>query len=223
FEGDVGPNTGGMGSYSAEDHLLPFVERGEVESAVETMRRTVLALAKEGCPYQGVLYGQFMLTSSGPKVIEFNARFGDPEAMNVLPLLESDFAEVCSSITSSSISPSKVRFARKATVCKYVVPEGYGIEARAGLPIEVDEERIEKEHAHLFYAAVSEENGRILTGTSRAVAVVGVEDSIEKAERACERALRFVKGEAIYVRHDIGRREIIEKKVERMQALRKRL
>ena len=223
FEGDVGPNTGGMGSYSAEDHLLPFVERGEVESAVETMRRTILALAKEGCPYQGVLYGQFMLTSSGPKVIEFNARFGDPEAMNVLPLLESDFAEVCSSITSSSLSPSKVRFARKATVCKYVVPEGYGIESRAGLPIEVDEERIEKEHAHLFYAAVNEENGRIFTSTSRAVAVVGVENSIEKAERACERALRFVEGEAIYVRHDIGRKEIIDKKVERMRALRKRL
>jgi phosphoribosylamine--glycine ligase len=221
YEGDVGPNTGGMGSYSAEDHLLPFVEKRDVETAGETMRRTVAALEDEGSPYRGVLYGQFMLTADGPKVIEFNARFGDPEAMNVLPLLDSEFLEICQGIVGGSLSPSKVRFAHKATVCKYVVPEGYGTEPKSGREIRVDERAIEAEGSEVFYAAVNEENGRILTGTSRAVAVVGIDSSIEKAEQACERALRHVSGEAIYVRHDIGKRGIIEKKVERMRTLRK--
>ncbi|MDD1769543.1 MAG: phosphoribosylamine--glycine ligase [Methanomassiliicoccales archaeon] len=221
YEGDVGPNTGGMGSYSAEDHLLPFVERRDVEAAGETMRRTVAALEDEGSPYYGILYGQFMLTADGPKVIEFNARFGDPEAMNVLPLLDSEFLEICQGIVAGSLSPSKVRFAHKATVCKYVVPEGYGTEPKAGREIRVNERAIEAEGAELFYAAVNEENGKILTGTSRAVAVVGVGPTIESAEQTCERALKHVSGEAIYVRHDIGKRSIIEKKVERMRALRK--
>jgi phosphoribosylamine--glycine ligase len=221
YEGDVGPNTGGMGSYSAQDHLLPFVERKDVEAAGETMRRTVAALEDEGSPYRGVLYGQFMLTAQGPKVIEFNARFGDPEAMNVLPLLDSEFLEVCEGIVSGNLSPSKVRFAHKATVCKYVVPEGYGTESKAGHEIKVDERAIDKEGAELFYAAVNEENGRVLTGTSRAVAVVGIDETIEKAEQMCERSLKYVSGDAIYVRHDIGKRAIIEKKVERMNALRK--
>ncbi len=221
YEGDVGPNTGGMGSYSAEDHLLPFVERRDVEAAGDTMRRTVAALEEEGSPYRGVLYGQFMLTATGPKVIEFNARFGDPEAMNVLPLLDSEFLEVCQGIVSGDLSPSKVRFAHKATVCKYVVPEGYGTEPKSGREIRVDEKAIDREGAEVFYAAVNDENGRILTGTSRAVAVVGIDETIEKAEQMCERSLRYVSGEAIYVRHDIGKRAIIEKKVERMRALRK--
>ncbi|HTY47327.1 MAG TPA: phosphoribosylamine--glycine ligase [Methanomassiliicoccales archaeon] len=221
FEGDVGPNTGGMGSYSSEDHLLPFVERGEVEAAKETMRRTVRALADEGFPYRGVLYGQFMLTADGPKVIEFNARFGDPEAMNVLSVMSSSFVEASQGIIDGTLSAKKVEFARKATVCKYVVPEGYGIESKAGLPIRADERAIERENAVVYYAAVNEENGKILTGTSRALGVVGMGDSIEQAEASCERALKYVSGEAIYVRHDIGRKEIIEKKVERMRRIRK--
>jgi phosphoribosylamine--glycine ligase len=220
FEGDLGPNTGGMGSYSLQDHLLPFVAKEDLAPAMESMRRTVEALRKEDCVYQGVLYGQFMLTSKGPRIIEFNARFGDPEAMNVLPLLDSNFVDVCHGIADGDLSNSKVSFAKLATVCKYVVPTGYGLEPKANLPIEVDEKAVANAGAKLFYAAVNEENGRVLTSSSRAVGIVGIASDLEGAEANCERALKHVRGEAIYVRHDIGRKEIIQKKVERMRAIR---
>jgi phosphoribosylamine---glycine ligase len=220
FEGDLGPNTGGMGSYSLQDHLLPFVAKEDLDQAMESISRTVEALRGEDCVYQGVLYGQFMLTSKGPRIIEFNARFGDPEAMNVLPLLDSGFVEICHGIAEGNLSSSKVSFANMATVCKYVVPAGYGIEPKANLPIEVDEEAAAREGARIFYAAVNEENGRITTSSSRSVGVVGIAPDLERAEANCERALKHVKGEAIYVRHDIGRKEIIEKKVARMRLIR---
>ena len=94
FEGDQGPNTGGMGSYSMPDHSLPFVTHNDREKALRIMKDVVAVMAKIGQPYRGILYGQFMNTRNGPMVIEFNARFGDPEAMNVLSLLESDMTEI---------------------------------------------------------------------------------------------------------------------------------
>ena len=220
YEGDVGPNTGGMGSYSAEDHLLPFVSESDKEAALDRLRRTVEAIAQEGHPYRGVLYGQFMLTRDGPRVIEFNARFGDPEAMNVLSILETPFLEVCEGIVDGSLSPN-VSFARKATVCKYVVPAGYGTAPQSGKPIEVDEEAVAREGARLYYAMVDGEAGRVVTTTSRALGVVGIDDSIQEAEEACERALRHVRGEAIFVRHDIGKAELVNRRVEHMARLRK--
>ena len=220
YEGDVGPNTGGMGSYSAEDHLLPFVSESDKEAALDILRRTVEAIAQEGHPYRGVLYGQFMLTRDGPRVIEFNARFGDPEAMNVLSILETPFLEVCEGIVDGSLSPN-VSFARKATVCKYVVPAGYGTAPQSGKPIEVDEEAVAREGARLYYAMVDGEAGRVVTTTSRALGVVGIDDSIQEAEEACERALRHVRGEAIFVRHDIGKAELVNRRVEHMERLRK--
>lgn len=221
YEGDLGPNTGGMGSYSAEDHLLPFVRPSDRDAALEIMRRTVAAMAEEGCPYRGVLYGQFMLTRDGPKVIEFNARFGDPEAMNVLSILSSNFLDICQAIAGGRLSGTRVEFARKATVCKYVVPEGYGTEPKADLPIHVDEAAIKNEGAMAYYAMVNEIDGRTFTSTSRAVGVVGIDDSIEKAEQACERALQHVRGDAIYVRHDIGTAALVRRRVEHMAQLRK--
>ena len=221
FEGDEGPNTGGMGSYSDADHLLPFVHRDEYEKAVEIVKKMIVAMRDEGCPYKGILYSQFMLTRDGPKVIEYNARFGDPEAMNVITILSSDFTGVCTGIAEGRLAKVDVKFQNKATVCKYVVPQGYGLESKAGLPIEVDEAAIEKAGARLYYAMVDEVGGKVLTTSSRAVGVVGVDDTMEKAEEACERALRFVKGEAIYVRHDIGKKEIVQRRKEHMDALRR--
>jgi phosphoribosylamine--glycine ligase len=221
FEGDEGPNTGGMGSYSDADHLLPFVHRDDYEKAVDIVKKMISAMRDEGCPYRGVLYSQFMLTKSGPKVIEYNARFGDPEAMNVLTVLSSDFTDVCQGIAGGHLNRVKADFQHKATVCKYVVPQGYGIDPKAGLPIEVDEAAIEREGAMLYYAMVDEVDGRILTTASRAVGVVGVDDTLEKAEEACERALRHVRGEAIYVRHDIGKKHIVQRRKDHMEALRR--
>ncbi len=88
---DKGPNTGGMGSYSCANGLLPFLTKQEYDEGVATLQKIIKALAKEQCTYIGPIYGQFILTSQGVKIIEVNARFGDPEAMNVLPLLQTDF------------------------------------------------------------------------------------------------------------------------------------
>ncbi|MDR0790989.1 MAG: phosphoribosylamine--glycine ligase [Methanomassiliicoccaceae archaeon] len=219
YEGDVGPNTGGMGSYSDADHLLPFVTASERKEALDIIQQIVDALRKEGCTYRGPMYGQFMVTVNGPKLIEINARFGDPEAMNVLPLLRTRFTDVCMAMATGTLKDN-VEFEKRATVCKYVVPEGYGVRSRAGLPISVDGNEIEKCGAVVYYANVDIVNGKLVTGTSRSVGVVGMADSIEKAESNCENALRFVTGEAIFVRHDIGKKELVQRRVDHMKELR---
>jgi phosphoribosylamine--glycine ligase len=218
YEGDVGPNTGGMGSYTDADHLLPFVTPADREAAEGIMRRTVRAMRDEGCPYRGVLYGQFMLTRDGPKVIEFNARFGDPEAMNVLTLMENGFLDICQQVADGRLTNS-VPFLDKATVCKYVVPAGYGTEPKAGLPIIVDEAALASSGARLYYAAVDERDGSVFTTSSRTLGVVGVADSIEEAEAVCEAGLLHVKGD-VFVRHDIGRAELVRRRVEHMRQVR---
>jgi phosphoribosylamine--glycine ligase len=220
FEGDRGHNTGGMGSYSQSDGLLPFLTKEDYDFALEVIRKTVAALREEtGEEYRGVLYGQFM-KGKEIKLIEFNCRFGDPEAMNVLTLLESDFAEICAKIAEGNLSEKQVSFSKLASVCKYVVPRGYGINPAPPAKISVDEEAIKREGAVLYYAAVNEENGEIYTTTSRSVAVVGVAESIEEAEAIAERAIGHIKGEHIYHRRDIGKRELIEAKLSRLRALR---
>ncbi|MBN1109906.1 MAG: phosphoribosylamine--glycine ligase [Methanomassiliicoccales archaeon] len=218
YEGDVGPNTGGMGSYSDADHLLPFLGNEDKDTAEDIMRRAVLALREEGTPYRGILYGQFMLTRDGPKVIEFNARFGDPEAMNVLTLLENGFLGLCQAMAEGRLGPP-VPFQPQATVCKYVVPAGYGTKPQAGTPINVDEGAIVKAGATVYYAAVDEREGKVYTTTSRSLGVVGVAETIERAEEVCEAGLAHVKGD-VFVRHDIGRGELLRRRVEHMRQVR---
>ena len=218
YEGDVGPNTGGMGSYTDADHLLPFVTASERNEALSIVQDIVDALRKEGCTYRGPMYGQFMLTVNGPKLIEINARFGDPEAMNVLPILKTNFTDVCMAMATGTLKDTD--FEKKATVCKYVVPEGYGVKSKAGLPISVDEEGVKKCGSVVYYANVDIVNEKLVTGTSRSVGVVGMDDDIEKAESNCEAALKFVKGDAIFVRHDIGKRELVQRRVEHMKEIR---
>ena len=183
------------------------------------MTEVITALRKGGSEYRGTLYGQFMLTKDGPKVIEFNARFGDPEAMNVLSLLDSDFVKICQGMADGSISRKMARFHPKSSVCKYVVPEGYGTKSLAGEEIKVDERAIEKEGALLYYANVNEKDGKVYTTTSRAVGVVGMADEIADAERTAERALTHITGK-IHVRHDIAKRGMLDAKVSRMARIR---
>lgn len=219
YEGDVGPNTGGMGSYSQEDGLLPFLKKEEYEECVSIMQKIVNAMKEDGTPYKGILYGQFILTRAGPKVIEINARFGDPEAMNVLPLLISDFLDICQGIIDGTLSSKKASFKNKATVCKYVVPMGYGVESLVGEKVEVDEVKIVKDGAELFYASVDQRDNQIYTTSSRSLAVVGIENNIFAAEKVAERALSHVKGK-VFMRHDIGKKELIEKRINHMKELR---
>ncbi|HIH01583.1 TPA: phosphoribosylamine--glycine ligase [Thermoplasmata archaeon] len=219
FEGDTGPNTGGMGSYSQAGGLLPFLDSDDYEDAVDIMRNVIGALREEGTEYKGTLYGQFMLTREGPKVVEFNARFGDPEAMNVLSILESDFAAVCEKMAGGGVAPSDAVFRSTSTVCKYVVPEGYGTKPMAGEKISIDEESIARMGAVLYYANVNEKDGALFTTTSRSAGIVGVADSVEDAEMIAENAIRHVSGR-IAVRHDIGKKDLLEARVRHMREVR---
>jgi len=220
YEGDVGPNTGGMGSYSKEDHLLPFMTKKDYDAGVDVMKDVLKALDKEGCPYKGPMYGQFMLTTQGPKLIEINARFGDPEAMNVLPLLDTSYIEICEALVSGRLSKCKASFARKATVCKYVVPQGYGVKSKVDAEVKLDAKAIAREGAELFFASVNERGGKVYTTSSRSLGIVGIAGDLRTAEAICERALTHIGGD-VFVRHDIGKPEAIDRKVRHMEAVRK--
>ncbi len=217
YEGDKGPNTGGMGSYSMEDHLLPFLGKEDYSRAMKIMEDIIAAMRREGRLYKGIMYGQFMLTAQGPKIVEINCRFGDPEAMNVLSILRTNFVDIAWSIIENRLID--VEFENKATVVKYVVPEGYGTAPLANQEIKVKEDRIEREGALLYYASVDERSGKIYTTTSRSLAVVGIADTLYEAEEIAERALKHVSGR-IYMRHDIAKREMIEAKIARMREIR---
>ncbi|WP_265111484.1 phosphoribosylamine--glycine ligase [Halosolutus halophilus] len=213
YEGDEGPNTGGMGSYSDATFELPFMTADDYERAVEIIEATVDALDD----YRGILYGQFMLTSAGPKVVEFNARFGDPEAMNTLPVLETDFLEILIAARDGE-APPELEFADKATVCKYAVPEGYPTDPAAGAKVQVDEESASD--ALLYYASVDERDDGIYTTTSRSFALVGVADSIGEAEELAEDALAVAGEEGLHVRHDIGKADLVQRRIDHVNELR---
>ncbi len=208
FEGNRGPNTGGMGSYSQGDHLLPFLEQSEYDAALDILRKLVDAMRAEGSEYKGILYGQFMLTPQGVRLVEINARLGDPEAINVLPLLQTDLADICTVIIEGSLDRIQVSFDKKATVCKYIVPPGYGVEPQVGVPLKVRIDKITSLGAHLFFAQVNRDGDRLLTTTSRSIAMLGISESVSGAESMVEQALQHVEGD-FYVRHDIGRLEPI--------------
>jgi len=218
YEGDRGPNTGGMGSYSMSDGMLPFVPEEDVARAIEIMKRTVEAMAESGNEYKGILYGQFMETIDGPKVIEFNVRFGDPEAMNVLPLLEDSLVDISWQIVEGRLETATFR--PKATVCKYVVPKGYGTDPLEGSSLKVN--MTETNDLLLFYASVNAGNGFVLTTRSRSLGILGIADSIQDAERYAQEGLSGIDGE-FFARHDIGTMETIQRKIDHMARVRKGL
>lgn len=215
YEGDTGPNTGGMGSYSMDDHMLPFVTQDDYNKACEIMRDVVTVVAKEGYPYRGILYGQFMNTHNGPVVVEFNARFGDPEAMNVLSILESDFVDILMYLVESKLSKANVQFQKKATVCKYIVPQGYPETPIVQAPLTIGDYG----KALLYYANVEEKNGVLYTQSSRTLAFVGIGDTLQEAEEIAETATRTVDG---HIRHrrDIGTPTLLEKRCNHMRSIR---
>ncbi|HJJ89097.1 MAG TPA: phosphoribosylamine--glycine ligase [Methanocorpusculum sp.] len=215
FEGDTGPNTGGMGSYTLFNHTLPFVTKEDYQEAFTIMQATVAALAKEGCPYKGVLYGQFMNTKDGPKVIEFNARLGDPEAINVLTLLDSDLVTIIEHIISGTLQTTDVSFRKLATVCKYIVPKNYPEHPNTGDSITIGEH----DNTTLYYANVIEENGILKTQTSRTMAFIGVGTSLSEAEERAESACRNVTGNVRH-RSDIGTEKQLRKRIAHMKELR---
>ena len=214
YEGDTGPNTGGMGSYSMADHSLPFVSPKDVAEARSIMADAVAAIRRQGTPFHGILYGQFMNTAAGPRVIEFNARFGDPEAMNVLPILSSDFSEILCRITEGSL-PTRLEWDPLATVCKYLVPEGYPEAPVSGQPLALGETG----DALVYYGNIEEKDGMLSTLSSRTLAFVGRGPDLATAEAIAERAASTVQGRVRH-RRDIGTAALLEQRVAHMGALR---
>jgi len=137
--------------------------------------------------------------------------------MNTLSVIKSDFLNILERVVDGNLKDAS--FYRKASVCKYLVPEGYPTSPKKNEPIEVDEKAIESSGAVLYYASVNQKDGRIYTGSSRTAGLVGIADSIEKAERIAESAIGFVKGKLSY-RKDIGTRGLIQKRVDHMKKLR---
>ncbi len=221
--GDTGPNTGGMGSYSDADHSLPFLVPAELEAARRINEVVIEAMASEtGERYRGVLYGGFMVTGGQTKLIEYNCRFGDPEALNVMPILEGDFVEVASAVARGRLSQVDVGFQRKATVCKYVVPAGYPGGKGKGDPIEVPEGLADEPGVHLYWAAaeLGADGTTTMTG-SRALGVVGIGDDLASAEAIAEGAAARVGGPVRH-RSDIGTAALVQRRVDHMAQLRAR-
>ena len=203
FDGDMGPNTGSMGSYSIAGGLLPYVGQADRDEALAVLGHIAAAMESEGDSFRGIMYGQFMLTEDGVRLIEINARFGDPEALNVITLLDSDFFEVCRAMVDGRLAEADVRFKDAATVCVYVTPRGYGVDAEVGAELRIDEAAIEAQGVIPFYAKVDEVDGRILTTRSRAVGLLGMAASVSEARRRVSAALEAISG-PYHARSDIG-------------------
>ncbi len=197
-DNDVGTNTGSMGSYSLPDHHLPFISQKEYKNALNIMKKTLDALKNHtGEIFKGILYGQFMKTKEGIFLIEYNVRFGDPEALNVLKLLKTNFIDVVSQIIEGNLSI--VEFQKLATVCTYLVPQGYPQNPTKDEAVEVDPSI----NNAIYYASVYRNNNVIRTTSSRAVALVTQGEDLESAKKENVQKLTKIKGD-LFFRKDIG-------------------
>lgn len=218
YDGDKGPNTGGMGTYSDADNSLPFLHDSDIRDAHNINVAVAKALYEEtGIYYKGIMYGGFIACKDKVGLIEYNVRFGDPEAMNVLPILKTDFGSICEAMIEGDLEGMNVEFEKKATVCKYIVPDGYPDKPVKGEKIEVGSI---PESVKTYYASVDQrEDGLYLSG-SRAIAFVGIADTISAASEMASSAIGSVSG-PVFFRKDIGTKELIDKRIKMMEALRK--
>ena len=209
YEHDEGPNTGGMGSITDGNGLLPFIPQKSFEFALSVLEKIAASMKADGNPFKGIMYGQFMETHDGPKVVEVNARFADPESLNILSLFKGDFVELLYSIAEGNLKTG-FSFEKSASVLKYIVPEGYGTKPTPGT-LEIDLRTLSPE-VRLYYAAVSGTMEKVEMSTSRSLALVGIADTIEEASDRVEQNLKCIRG-GYYIRHDIGSRQMMEEKM----------
>jgi phosphoribosylamine--glycine ligase len=198
-----------MGSITDKNFSLPFLSDKTVEDAKNILNEIIISMKKEDNEFKGIIYGQFMATRNGVKVIEINSRFADPEGINVLTLLKSNIVDILLDIYSGTLK-NNIKFENKATVLKYIVPPGYGVK-----PVETElviKDNIETNNFKLYYSSVSGELTRVKTTGSRSLALVGIADSIYEASDIVEYNLRNINGN-YYMRHDIGTRDMIENKI----------
>ncbi len=213
FDGDEGPNTGGMGCISDERNSLPFLDEKDLIDAHEITVQVMNAIEQEnGERFIGVMYGGFMKTKNGIKLIEYNARLGDPEALNILPILETDFVEICEkAIAGKLVEIESLRFSNVATVVKYLCPNGYPDNPIKDISITQDKNDLEG----IYFASVSEENNNLILKGSRAIGILGIGNTINDARIDCENKIKNFNGPLFY-RKDIGTNKLIQKRMAHM-------
>src|SRR5690606_7495748 len=201
-DGDTGPNTGGMGAFCPstlmDDAMLARVQR-------EILVPTLDALRRRGIDYRGVLYAGLMLTHGGPKVLEFNVRFGDPECEALLPRLESDLLEAMLATCQRGLADIELRWRPGAAVTVVLASEGYPEKPRKGAVIEGVEEAEGLDDVHIFHAGTAhDKEGRLVTAGGRVLAVTGLGSDLEAAHRRAYEAVDLIQFPGRQVRRDIG-------------------
>jgi len=202
FDGDRGPNTGGMGAFSPVASFDIATEQRVMDAIVKPV---VAALAAEGAPYHGVLYVGLMLTSEGPKVVEFNCRFGDPECQVLLVRLAEDLVPVLHAVARHAPLPPRVKWSDDAAVCVNLASGGYPGRYATGLPISGIEEA-ERTGALVFHAGTADTDGRLVTAGGRVLSVTGAGATLPDALRRVYAAIAAIRFEGMHYRRDIGTR-----------------
>jgi phosphoribosylamine--glycine ligase len=197
YDGDKGPNTGSMGSFSCPNHDMPDLPAEAVSKGEKIIKQTVKTLLELNQEYKGVIYGGFMKTEDRVYLIEYNVRFGDPEALNVLTLLKNPLTKLGLSIVDGKLLTP--RFEKKATVCVYLVPKGYPTNPIMNSPIQIKQ----PQNSELYFASVYRENQMIKTTGSRALALIAKNASIASARELVYEDVKGIKGE-LFFRKDIA-------------------
>jgi len=204
FDDDQGPNTGGMGSYSPPGFFNQEMTDRVLEDII---RPTVAAMAKEGAPYRGVLYTGLIITQQGPKVLEFNARFGDPETQVILPRLESDLVEIMLAVLDGRLDRMKIAWSRDACVGVVLASGGYPGSYRTDLPISISD-RLENDINIFFAGAVKRNDGKIVTSGGRVLTVTATGRTLKEASEKVYRNIPHIDFEGCHFRRDIAAREV---------------
>lgn len=200
-ENDTGLNTGGMGTIAPN----PYYTKAVADECMEKIfLPTMEAMNKEGRTFKGCLYFGLMITKDGPKVIEYNCRFGDPEAQVVLPLLESDLLSIMQAVTREELSEAEVKFSDKYACCVIAASEGYPVSYKKGFELTIPED-VRKD---TFIAGAKLENGKLLTNGGRVLGVTKTADTLKGAIDASYAAMEQIRFENKYIRHDIGARAL---------------
>ena len=205
LDGDKGPNTGGMGTIAPN----PYYTKEIAETCMETIfLPTIRAMKAEGRPFKGCLYFGLMLTKNGPKVVEYNCRFGDPETQVVLPLLSSDLLSVMQATTNGTLKDAAVEFSGDSACCVVLASEGYPKKYESGFAITMSEEAA----AHTYVAGAKKDGDALLTAGGRVLGVTAVAPTLERAVQEAYRLAGEVEFANKYCRSDIGRKALAAQK-----------
>lgn len=202
-EGDVGLNTGGMGAYAPAPIITPELFDDIVE---RIMKRTVHALAREGCPFKGILYGGIIVTADGPRVIEFNCRMGDPETQVVLPLIKTDFVDIIEAVCNGSVADLDIELDNRAATCVVMASGGYPEAYDTGFPISGIDRAEAPGDVIVFHAGTARKDGQLVTNGGRVIGVTAIGDTIKSSIDRAYEAVGKIDFDNAYFRRDIGHR-----------------